>query len=488
MVDLISTAYGINQNEVLGGPSWLEMDRFDVIAKMPANSTPETQKAMLQALLAERFKLVVHTDNKPMPAFALTAGKRTQLKESDGSGETECRFMPPPPPPPRGPDGAPRALPVFSFACHNMSMARFAEELRDMADLDDKPVVDRTGLKGSWEFTFKFTPQFRGGGFAGETITVPDAVEKQLGLKLEPVNVPVPVLLVDSVNQKPTANLPNVAEILHLAPDPTEFEVAEVKPTDPDFRGLRIQVQPGGRVNIAGTTLKFLIQQAWNLTDEMLVGSPKWLDQDRYDIIAKASAPGADVRLDIDTVWVMLRALLKDRFKMESHMEERPVNAYTLIAVKPKLQKADPDSRTRYKEGPGSDGKDPRNKNPLLSRLVTVQNMTMAQFAGKLQGIASGYIHSPVLDATGLQGSSWNFTLSFSRAGAAQAGGGGRSGGPGGDGPAPPSANLNEASDPSGAVTLFEAMEKQLGLKLQLQKRPASVLVIDHIEQKPTEN
>ena len=184
----------------------------------------------------------------------------------------------------------------------------------------------------------------------------------------------------------------------------------------------------------------------------------------------------------------MLQALLKDRFKLATHSEERLVDAYNLVAVKPKLKKADPTSRTRFKEGPAADGKDPRDKNPMLSRLVTCQNMTMAQFAEKLQSIAPGYIHTPVLDATGLEGS-WDFTLSFSPAGMDQfitsQGAGGRGGG---EAPRQPIGATAEASDPSGAITLFEAIEKQLGLKLEKQKRPASVLVIDHVEQKPTDN
>src|SRR5438094_651160 len=57
MVDLIRTAYGVDADRVLGGPSWLEMDRFDVIAKSPSKPNPETLKTMLQALLADRFKL-----------------------------------------------------------------------------------------------------------------------------------------------------------------------------------------------------------------------------------------------------------------------------------------------------------------------------------------------------------------------------------------------------------------------------------------------
>jgi uncharacterized protein (TIGR03435 family) len=253
--------------------------------------------------------------------------------------------------------------------------------------------------------------------------------------------------------------------------------VADIRPSDPNSRERGFQIQRGGRVNIAGMTLKNLIFNAWNLTDDMLIGAPKWIDDTRFDVIAKAPSSAGEV--DIETVFFMLRALLKDRFKLEAHLEERPINAYTLVAVKPKMQKADPASRTRFKEGPAADGKDPRVKNPILARLVTVQNMTMAQFGMKLQQIASGYIHSPVLDATGLEGG-WNFTLSFSTAGQVQGGGG--------DSPPPAPAGLTEASDPSGAITLFEAINKQLGLKLELQKRPVQVLVIDHVEPKPTEN
>jgi uncharacterized protein (TIGR03435 family) len=319
-------------------------------------------------------------------------------------------------------------------------------------------------------------------------MTLFDAMEK-LGLKLEPVQTPLPVVVIESVNQKPSANPPNVAEALQIGPAPTEFEVAELKPTAPDFRGIRIQIQPGGRVNIAGASVKFLIQQAWNLTDEMIAGAPKWMDTDRYDIIAKASLSGP--QMDIDDLWPMVRALLTERFKLATRMEDRPVNAYTLMAVKPKMKKADPASHTKFKEGPAADGKDPRNTNPVLGRLVTCQNMTMAQFGEKLQYIASGYIHAPVLDATGLEGG-YDFTLSFSPIGAVRAPGGeGRGGegrGGGEAGPAPANDATASVSDPNGAITLFEAVEKQLGLKLVQQKRPALVLVIDHAEQKPTDN
>src|SRR5215472_15674518 len=69
MVDLISTAYGVDADKVYGGPNWLELDRFDVTGKLPAGSNREGQKAMLRALLDERFHLVAHQDSSPMPAY-----------------------------------------------------------------------------------------------------------------------------------------------------------------------------------------------------------------------------------------------------------------------------------------------------------------------------------------------------------------------------------------------------------------------------------
>jgi uncharacterized protein (TIGR03435 family) len=122
--------------------------------------------------------------------------------------------------------------------------------------------------------------------------------------------------------------------------------------------------------------------------------------------------------------------------------------------------------------------------------------MTMAQLAELLPSIAGGYFQTvsrTVLDSTGVEGA-FDFTLSFSGAGILNGGGGGRDGGGGGrggdSGPAPPAAagTAGVASDPGGGITLFDAMEKQIGIKMVTTKRPVPVLVIDHIEQKPTDN
>jgi uncharacterized protein (TIGR03435 family) len=495
MVDLISKAYGVDADKVFGGPSWIEYDRFDVRAKMPAKTNADAAKAMLQALLADRFKLVVKQEDRPMPAYLLkvSAGK-PKIKETEGSGGG-CNFniegLP------NQPGGAPGPAPMLVNTCKNMTMAAFAAGLRDMPlanqFINTTPVVDQTGIEGAWDFSFKYSLPARvmlgalGAPATADNVTLPDALDKQLGLKLELSQLPMPVIVVESVLQKPAPNSPGVEK--GLPPVPTQFEVATLKPTDPDFKNMMLQVQPGGRVNIAGLPVKMLLQQAWNVRDDMLVGTQKWMDSDRYDIIGKVSselAPSAaNAPVDMDAVMVMLQNLLIERFKMKVHFEDREMTAYTLVAAKPKLKKADPSERTKWVEGPGTDGKDPRNATPILGRLVTVTNMTMAQLAERLQSIAPGYLTSPVEDGTKLEGA-YDFTLSFSPNGFQNVGAGGR-GGPDGAPPSPDAASA-PASDPNGGITLFEAMEKQLGLKLEAHKRPVRALVIDHMEQKPVDN
>jgi uncharacterized protein (TIGR03435 family) len=178
----------------------------------------------------------------------------------------------------------------------------------------------------------------------------------------------------------------------------------------------------------------------------------------------------------------MVRGLLKDRFKLATHVEDRPVTAYTLVVDKPKLQKADPANRTGWKEGPAPGAKDPRDSNPMLARLVTARNMTMAQFTEDLPRMAGGYFRIPVLDATGLT-DAYDFTLNFSPIGLLT---GGPAGGRGGD--APPAAGAPLASDPTGGLSVFDAINRQLGLKMEKTKRSMPVLIIDHIEEKPTDN
>jgi uncharacterized protein (TIGR03435 family) len=164
-----------------------------------------------------------------------------------------------------------------------------------------------------------------------------------------------------------------------------------------------------------------MITFAWDITDEMLVGAPRWVDTARFDILAKASSdsptsePGA-TPMDLDDLRLTMRKLQANRFKLVAHMENRPLDAYTLLAGNPKLRRADPANRTGCKEGLGTDGKDPRVANPILGRLLTCQSMTVAQFAAKLQSQAPGYFCTPVLNSIRI-GGAYDLTLGFSSLG-----------------------------------------------------------------------
>lgn len=520
MVDLIRAAYNVDADKVLGGPSWLEQDRFDIVAKAPPRTTPETGRLMLQALLADRFKLVLHQDAHSLPTYALSVAKGGhKLKESDGSSETGCKMTL------QQNSGLQVAnlqsaiqsgtpitlrLPTFLYACRNITMAAFAEQMHTMTVaqvyVGNNPTADQTGLKGAWDFDFKYTqpkPAANNNNTqtlttangsvqittAGEYITLFDAMEKQLGLKLDPVTLPVPVFIVDSVNRKPTENSPEAAAALAL-PSASEFEAAEIRMTAPGApasdRGRGFQ--PSGQIDLRNYPLRTLIMVAWDLPAvDALADAPKWLEAARIDLIAKTAPLGTPI--DLDLIRPALRALLMDRFKVQVHSEMRPGAGWVLTANKPKLVKADPANRTLCKDGPGKDGKDPRTSNPMLGRLVTCQNITMAELAQQLPIFASGYFRNSeqVVDSTGLT-DAYDFTISFSGAGlvpgAVRPALGDNviviSGGRGGVADGNP-------SDPNGAISLPDALLKQLGLKLEQQKRPVPTLVLDHIEEKPTE-
>jgi uncharacterized protein (TIGR03435 family) len=482
MVDLVRIAYGLDADKVVGGPSWVELDRFDVLAKAPANTTPETAKLMLQTLLADRFKLVVRQESKPMPAFVLSLGKgKPKLKEADGSGEPGCRPQPQTAPPAQG------EIPQIHYSCRNVTMDTFVTLVHNYANgYMTRPGINATELSGSWDFDMTWTGRGNlvAAGSAG--ISLFDAIDKQLGMKMEPKDVPMPVIQIVSVNRTPTENPPGVTTALP-PPPPAEFEVADIKPSAPGATGGRLGLQPNGRLDGSNIPLKAYITLAWNVnSDDMIAGVPKFAESEKFDIIAKASTggPGEVPQLDIDTVRQMLQKLLKDRFKLAVHTEERQVNGYVLTAVKPKMQKADPSGRTGCKTPPpgSADPKDPRLTNPVINSYFACQNVTMAQFAEQLSQYANGYLTVPLLDQTGLT-DAYDLTLGWSSVGVFR--GGGVPGQPAGQAAG---GAADGASEPNGAISLMEAVSRQLGLKMETQKHPLPVLVVDHLEEKPTDN
>src|SRR6185436_8138826 len=166
------------------------------------------------------------------------------------------------------------------------------------------PVVDRTGLEGSWDFELRWTPRGALAQAGSDGVTVFSAIERQLGLKLAPQSVSAPVLVVDSVNEQPAVTAAALKKN-PLPTTPTQFEVASIKVSPPDTTQSSYRVLPGGRFTMDNVTLEQMILFAWDLDDGSLVaGGPKWLASTRYTLNADASTAIAGsreaVRVDME--------------------------------------------------------------------------------------------------------------------------------------------------------------------------------------------
>ena len=217
---MILAAWGFENDEgrITGGPAWMGSEKFDIVAKAPHDSTIAALRLMLRSMLIKRFGLEQHIEDRPMAVYALTRGKgELKVKPSAGEAKLDCKRA--------NEDG------VITMACHNMTMDELANGLRTMAPAYiDKPVVNLTELTGPYDFKLGWTPRGlllgtgggRGGAAEGAAtpggtainvaeqtaggLTVFEAVAKNLGLKLESVKHPMPVIVVDKVNRTATEN------------------------------------------------------------------------------------------------------------------------------------------------------------------------------------------------------------------------------------------------------------------------------------------
>ena len=297
------------------------------------------------------------------------------------------------------------------------------------------------------------------------------------------------------------------------------FEVATVKPFKPGMMGMMLRIGPGGRFTANGVTLKLLLQEAYNVKDQQIAGAPPWIDSERWDIQAKAEdSEGAAMdklppEQRKDKLMEMMRSLLADRFKLALGHEKKEMSVYALVVAKggTKLKPStfDPSKFKPMDRPPDGPPPGPPAKpgappfaqksdrqmrggegifmqGPGQLNLMAVQLPMFVNVLSRLTGRI-------VIDKTGLTGR-YDCSLHWTpdqNEGPMFPGGppGGPKGGPGvaaipgmqaPDG-APPQAP--EASGPS----LFTALQEQLGLKLEPQKAPVDILVIEHVE-KPSEN
>jgi uncharacterized protein (TIGR03435 family) len=270
------------------------------------------------------------------------------------------------------------------------------------------------------------------------------------------------------------------------------FEVASVRPSGPGPGGVYDDVLRGGpgtadpvRITDSRVTLQRLIREAYGLPFDQIQG-PAWMAEEKYNIIAKVP-PGATK----DDLKVMLQHLLEERFKLALHHVTKDFPVYELTIAKggAKLKENTDPSLGPSRPGdpmmpldrdgfpqlpPGKSGSTTRLVNGLNH--MTTRGMPLStllfQLGTQLGTITGPNTYAPgrIVDKTGLAGK-YDFHLEYS-------GGGGRIG----EALAPA---LSDASDPSGGLSIIDAMEKQLGLKLTKGTAPFDVIVIDHAEKNP---
>lgn len=251
-----------------------------------------------------------------------------------------------------------------------------------------------------------------------------------------------------------------------------EYEVATIKPNNPDnAHGVLSGVNyPADGFTAVGFTLRSLIQEALKLQNSQLSGGQAWVNSEKFDIDAKMESSVADALNKLPPAEQdfarrqMLLAILVDRLKLAFHPETKDLPVYFLVIAKngSKLQQAKlGDTYANGVKGRGGPtGQGMSTSSNRFASSVTAQGVPLSD----LTAFLARPLGRPVLDKTGLTGN-FDFTLKFAIA---------RPG---------PDDTLNGRPFPdSDAPFLFEAIQQQLGLKLETGKGPLEVIVIDHIE------
>ena len=230
------------------------------------------------------------------------------------------------------------------------------------------------------------------------------------------------------------------------SPQPLAFEVASIRPGDPDPQSAGLQFLPSGSLVARNFPLELLIQEVYRVNAFQIVGLRQWTSDwktTRFDIQAKAGGPASR-----DQLKAMAQALLADRFQMRFHRETREVPVYALVPAKGgiKLQVARASGRP-----PGTGG---INSSVPMGRLFG-NNVSMAHF---VQILSEQQLDRPVVDRTNFT-EPFDFKLEYA------------------------AMDRPDAAGPA----IFAAIQEQLGLRLDPLKASVEVLVIDHIE-RPSEN
>jgi uncharacterized protein (TIGR03435 family) len=364
--EMIDFAFGLGEQDddredaaIVGGPAWIDFDRFDVAAAIPAPKTSGSAaggtdpanpaddpndriRPIVRRILSERFHLKYHTEDRPLPGFIVTVAKDgPKLTDAKSPNDTnECHGE------------RDKENPVqYRITCTSETVGQFVSTL----DQDfPRTIVDRSGLAKPYDFTLKLAlgPDVHTRDDRARVYS--DALNKQLGLTVVRGDVPQPAIVVDSVDRTPTANPPDIAKLLP-APMDLEFEVATIKPAADNEPQDTIRAG-GSQITFSAFNMQGLLTRAFSLpTGAMLGDSLAKLSPQRYTILVKLP-PDIDARAvnqDPDQINDMLKKLLVERFQLKYHWGEwTQPDAYVLLGGTPKMKPADPRSRSFCKYGP----------------------------------------------------------------------------------------------------------------------------------------
>jgi uncharacterized protein (TIGR03435 family) len=217
---LITVAHGVRPDRIVGSPAWFDRERFDINARAPVNTPDNLLRPMLRTLLAERFRFVFHTEMREMPVYALVADRGNGKQGPNLKASTQCD---PDAINTLGPRTGDPAVPIGKRPCTVISgfdgrgtafitggarpIAAVVEALQNpgLQGTVDRPVLDRTGLTGTYDFDLRFAaPSLRGASPDAPALpSIFTALQEQLGLKLETSRGPVEMFVIDSV-ERPT--------------------------------------------------------------------------------------------------------------------------------------------------------------------------------------------------------------------------------------------------------------------------------------------
>ena len=267
------------------------------------------------------------------------------------------------------------------------------------------------------------------------------------------------------------------------------FEVASVKANKSGDNRTMIGGQPGGRFNVTNAALRQIIQIAYQIQPFQLIGAPNWINDERFDIVAKAPAGtpmvGPAGGTSPGPMQFMLRNLLTDRFKLKTHTETREMPMYALVVARsdgklgPKMKKADVDCAALRGRGPGGPPAPPApGERPQCGMMMGIGSVAAGGVSmTQLSQLLSQRVGRTVVDKTGLSGF-YEFNLDFTPD---------QIPGAGGPGPVlPPGAPALPPVDPNGP-SIYTALQEQLGLKLDAQRGQVEVTVVDSVDH-PTED